>query len=205
MKPSKPYIIGLTGGIASGKSTLAKALAQAGTPVIDADQISRELTAPGGLALPHLRQAFGEGVFENGHLNRQALGALVFSDEDARARLNGLLHPLIWQEMKERLAQLNQQPAVVLDVPLLFESGWDKHCHEVWSVWVPPFVQVIRMIRRDGLTWKQACQRLKSQMPGRERRRRSDHVIYTGGSKDKSARKALALWQDALRRAQHGH
>ncbi len=204
MKPSKPYIIGLTGGIASGKSTLARALRGAGAQVIDADEISRSLTAPGGAALPAIRQAFGDAVFTGDELNRRALGALVFSNKQALDTLNRLTHPLIEQEMLRQMDALGDEPALVLDVPLLFEAGWNKYCDEVWCACVPAWVQVSRIMKRDKLPLSQAWQRVRSQMPGYRRRRLSDHVVYTSGTKEQSAAQVLKLWQNALRRNAHG-
>lgn len=201
MTPNKPHIIGLTGGIASGKSNLSRALREAGAIVIDADQISRDLTAPGGPALAPLRQAFGDGVFEGEALNRQALAALVFADSQALSRLNALMHPMVLDEIRRQIAQHQDELALVIDVPLLYEVGWDKHCDEVWCAWAPILTRMRRLMRRDGLSLKQARAREKSQMPSAQKARRADHVIKTTGTREHSAQQALALWRDALRRA----
>ena len=204
MKPSKPYVVGLTGGIASGKSTLARALSEAGAPLIDADQVARGQTAQGGAALPAIRAAFGERVFDGEALNRRALAAHVFANKDALATLNSITHPLILQEIDRRIAALQDAPAVVLDVPLLYEVGWDSRCDEVWCAWVPVWRQMIRLMRRDGLSPLHAWRRIKSQMPGRERRNRADHVVDTSGTKQQSARRVLALWNNVLKKVNHG-
>lgn len=197
---SKPYMIGLTGGIASGKSSLSGALRQAGAVVIDADKISHELTMVDGAALPALREAFGEEVFRHGALDRAALGNLVFSDRQQLDRLNALMYPLILAEMECRIGDNADQTVVILDVPLLYEAGWDSMCDEVWCAWTPRWMQVRRLIKRNGLTLRQALARIKSQMPAREKARRATHVINTAGTRQESARKALTLWRDALRR-----
>lgn len=198
---SKPYLIGLTGGIASGKSSLSNALRQAGAAVIDADKISHELTMVDGLALPALKDAFGEAYFRHGALDRAALGNLVFSDRAQLDKLNALMYPLILSQMERQIDDNADQPVVILDVPLLYEAGWDSMCDEVWCAWAPKFVQVRRLMKRNGLSLRQALARIKSQMPAREKARRANHVILTTGTRQESAKKALTLWRDALRRA----
>ncbi len=199
MKPSDGMrVIGLTGGIACGKTTLAQALAEAGAPVIDADAISRALTAEGGAALPAIRAAFGDGVFQGDALDRRALAALVFAGDAARKKLEDILHPLIFTETRARLAALEASgaSAAVLDVPLLYETGMDAWCDEVWCAYVPKKEQLARLMRRDGLTRKQALARVASQMPGREKARRADRVVRTDGDKRTAAAQALALWRE---------
>ena len=125
MKPNKPYIVGLTGGIACGKSHVSRELRALGVPVMDADAISHGLTAPGGAALPAIREAFGDDIIDGETLNRKALGALVFSDDEKRRQLEGILHPLILQTMLQETAA-SAAPIVAWDVPLLFETGLDQ-------------------------------------------------------------------------------
>ena len=187
------YVVGLTGGIACGKSNLSSALRAEGARVIDADEISRSLTASGGDALPAIRAAFGDGVFEGDSLNRQALGSLVFQDEAARKTLNGILHPLVLKEMRRQMDEA--AGPVVLDVPLLFECGIDTWCDEVWCAYLPQREQVKRLMARDGLTRREALGRIHAQMPAREKLRRSDRVIRTDGSREESAQIVLSLWR----------
>ncbi|MBR6186990.1 MAG: dephospho-CoA kinase [Clostridia bacterium] len=194
------YVIGLTGGIACGKSNLSRALRENGVPVVDADEISRAMTAPGGMALPLIREAFGSEVFDGEALDRRALSDVIFAQPAARERLNGILHPLIFAEMRRQMALV--PGAVVLDVPLLFEAGMEDWCDEIWCAWVPQKEQIRRLKKREGLTVRKALQRIHSQMPTLEKRRKADHVIRTEGTKQESGLKALALWQDALRRAE---
>lgn len=187
------YVIGLTGGIACGKSNLSAALRTAGARIIDADQVSHALTAPGGAALPAIRAAFGDEVFAGNALNRQALGTLVFGDEKVRARLNAIVHPLVFQEMRRQLDACTG--AAVLDVPLLFECGMDTWCDEIWCAYLPQREQVKRLMARDGLTRAEALRRIRSQMPTREKARRADRVIRTDGSREQSAQIVLSLWR----------
>lgn len=197
------YVIALTGGIASGKSTLLAALQKHGAPVLDADQISRALTAQNGGALPMIREAFGEAVFQaDGQLDRKALGAVVFSDEPARRRLEAIIHPMVAERIRKELEAISlTHPAAVVDIPLLYESGMESIADEVWCVYVPKKEQIKRLRGRDKLTHEQALLRFNSQMDPREKCRRADYVIHTGGTPEETARKAAALWQQALKKA----
>ena len=188
------WVIGLTGGIASGKSHISGVLAQAGVPVVDADRISRALTAPGGAGLPAVRAAFGDAFFQGGELDRRALGRLVFSDGEALARLNAALHPLILAQIREELSALRAEnvPVCVLDAPLLFEAGLDALCDETWCVWIPQKTQLKRLRERDGLSYREAYARIRSQMPAAEKKRRAGFVIDNRGAREQSAALALA-------------
>ena len=192
------YVIGLTGGIACGKTNLTRALLRAGAPVIDADEISRALTAPGGSALPGIREIWGDRVFQGEELNRRALSDIVFRDPAERDKLNQLLHPLIFAEIRRAIDA--EEGPVALDVPLLFETGLDAWCDEIWCAYVPQKEQVRRVRKRGQITYKEALRRIHSQMPVMEKRKRADHVIRTTGTKEESGRIALALWQDVINR-----
>lgn len=200
MTPSEGRLIGLTGGIATGKSNLAQALRQAGAQVIDADQLARQITAPGGAALPLLREAFGEGVFEGQELNRKALAALVFAQPEQLKRLNAIMHPMLLEMMLQVARRLSGSGPVILEAALLFEAGWDRYCQETWCAWVPGPVQLRRVMRRDGLSRAAALQRIQSQLPLKDKLRRADHRILTLFSRRCSQRKALRLWRAAMRR-----
>lgn len=200
MKQNRPYLIGLTGGIASGKSHLADVLRSAGAPVIDADAISRQLTASGGPALAAIRRAFGEQVFNDGVLNRSALANTVFAEPEKLALLNSILHPLVFAQIARQVRAWSHQPVLIIDVPLLYETGFDKVCNEVWCAYVQQREQVRRLRQRNDLTHAQALARIRSQIPGREKAHRADRVIRTDGSKEQSAVTVLALWNDVRRR-----
>lgn len=192
------YVIGLTGGIACGKSNLSKALKEHGVPVIDADEISRALTAKGGAALPAIRERFGDKVFDGDELNRRALSDIVFSDSKERDALNAILHPMVLSEIHRQMDETDGP--VVMDVPLLYEVGMDSWCQEIWCAYVPQKEQVRRVRKRGVITYKEALRRIHSQMPVMEKRKRADHVIRTDGTKAESAEIALKLWQDAMDR-----
>ena len=175
--------IGLTGSIACGKSTVAAMLREAGVPVVDADAISRALTAPGGAALPALREAFGDGIFDADALNRRALGELVFSDAAQRARLNAILHPLIIRQTFDELSALSRAHSPVFaDVPLLYECGMEGGFDRVWVVAAPRAVALSRLMARDHLSEAEAARRIDAQMPLGEKLRRADAVIRTDRS-----------------------
>lgn len=178
-------VIGLTGSIACGKSNVSATLAELGAAIIDGDLLSREVTAPGGIALPAIREAFGDDVFlPDGTLNRRALGSAVFGDEEARQRLNAIIHPMVIRLTRERIEQARKAgaPLCVLDMPLLFEAGMEHLCDRIWCVWLPRELQLQRLIARDGFTREEAEARLRSQLSADEKAARAHVVIDTSGS-----------------------
>lgn len=176
-------VIGLTGGIGSGKSTAAGMLAALGASVVDADEISRELTAPGGAALPALRGAFGEEIVPpGGALDRAAMRALAFSDPSARARLEAILHPMIREEAERRVAAASG-PYAVLVVPLLFESGsWAGRVERVVVVDLDEELQVRRTQERSRLRPEEVRAIMATQWPRWRRLQAADEVLWNGGS-----------------------
>ncbi len=176
-------IIGLTGGIACGKSTISLTLRELGAVIIDGDVLSRELTRPEGAALPAIRDRFGDGVFlTDGTLDRRALGRVVFSDDTARADLDGIMQPLLRTLILRDIEQARDAGAdvCVLDMPLLYEKELDGLCGRVWCAFVPREEQLRRLMARDGFTREEAEMRLASQLPAREKAARADVVIDTG-------------------------
>ena len=199
MKPNKPYVIGLTGGIACGKSHVARELRSLGVPVLDADAISRGVTAPGGAALPAIRAAFGDEVFQGESLDRRALGALVFGDAQKRRQLEEIIHPLVIAQMQRETEEANAA-VVGWDVPLLYETGMDARCDEVWCVYVPEYEQLRRVCRRDGLSREAAQARIDSQLPLAEKKKRALHAISTMGDQRSTRRRVRNLLRDLQRR-----
>ena len=190
-------IIGLTGGIACGKTTVAQMLKELGASIIDADAISHELTAPGGEALPAIREAFGRLVFfPDGTLNREVLGALVFSNEAERETLNTVTHPLILNRLKEDIETCRKMGAVivVLDVPLLFEVGAQELADVTVCTTSPEEVQIERMRTRSGLGREQAIKRIESQMPLSEKEAMADVVLDTNKPIDELQQEVLKLY-----------
>ena len=202
MLANKPYIIGLTGGIGCGKSEAAKHLKNLGAVHVDADGISREMTAPGGQALPAIREKFGDQVFaQDGTLDRAALGRIVFESEPHRRMLEGIIHPLV---QNRTLAEIEAAGArgdkvVILDVPLLFETGMDVLCDETWVVTADRETQISRVMLR-GLTAEEAQARIDSQMTTEERNAKATRVINTDRSIERTQAELTGLYQQALKK-----
>ncbi|WP_284641100.1 dephospho-CoA kinase [Paenibacillus silviterrae] len=178
--------IGLTGGIACGKSTVASLLVQRGAFLVDADRIAREVVEPGSPVLSRVVERFGPDILlEDGSLHRKKLGEIIFENPAAREDLNGILHPPIRAMMREQMASLEAQhpdKLVVVDIPLLFESKLQHMVSEVMVVYVPREVQQERLMARDGITREQAEKRIAAQMPIEEKKQLADIVIDNSGT-----------------------
>jgi dephospho-CoA kinase len=179
-------IIGLTGGIGSGKSTVAAMLAELGARVIDADRIGHEVYRPGSDGFARVVAAFGPGVVAaDGTIDRRALGAIVFSDAAARERLNALVHPLIAGEIGRRIVAARREGfrgPIVLEAAILLEAGWQSLVDRVWVVATRREHAIARVVAARGLTAPEVERRLDAQIPDAERRRRADLVIENDGS-----------------------
>ena len=197
-------VIGLTGGIASGKSTVGRMLEDLGAAVVDADQLAREVVAPGTPGLREVVAAFGSDVLdEEGRLARERLGERVFADPGERRRLERILHPRIAELARERLAAVRGRLAVY-QAPLIFETGREKEFQGVLLVDCEPDLQLSRLMVRDRLGEADARARLAAQLPAAERRRRATWVVDNSGSLDDTRAQLLRLWESelaALRRA----
>ncbi|MCL2493273.1 MAG: dephospho-CoA kinase [Clostridiales bacterium] len=179
-----PRRIGLTGGIGAGKSLVADYLRAKGFPVIDADELAHEATAPGQPALAEIRRNFGDEVFSpNGALDRAALARLVFSDAERRTALEKLLHAEIFRRMEKAIAAVDlQTPAVFLSIPLLFETGAERICDEVWLVTADEGLRLSRAMARDDAPEEQVRARMAAQLPETEKRARADILLENDGS-----------------------
>ncbi|WP_089723880.1 dephospho-CoA kinase [Candidatus Thiosymbion oneisti] len=174
-------VVALTGGVGSGKSSVAVRLGGIGVPVIDADAISRDLTAPGNPVLDLIAEAFGARFIDAaGHLDRAAMRALVFSDTAARARLESILHPRIVLEMQRRLAKLSA-PYAVLEIPLLFEAGQTALADRILVVDLPESEQIRRVRHRSGLDVAEIQRIIDSQVPRSQRLEGADDIIDNSG------------------------
>ncbi|HYF57951.1 MAG TPA: dephospho-CoA kinase [Burkholderiaceae bacterium] len=195
--PARPPVVGITGGIGSGKSTVADLLVARGAALVDTDRIAHELTAPGGDAIAPIRAAFGDGaIAADGRMDRAAMRALAFSDPDARRRLEAILHPMIRERTQRGIdaAARAGAPYVLVAVPLLVESGdWRGRYDRVLVVDCPPEVQVARVMARSGLAREQVEAILAAQASRAQRLAAADDVIDNGGP-----RQALAAQVDAL-------
>ena len=196
---NKTYVLGLTGGIGCGKSAAAQFLESLGAAHIDADAISRELTAQDGAALPLIRNHFGDDVFtSDGTLNRAALAQVVFYDEAQRRALERIIHPMVRREVINRI-KASDAAVTVLDVPLLFESGLDTLCDAVWSMSLDTRTQVERVCERDGLSPEQAMARVRSQMSARERDARATCVISSDRPVEETQAELAELYHNIIR------
>ena len=186
-------VFSLTGGIGSGKSTVAARFRERGLPVVDADALAREAVAPGSAGLAAIERAFGQGVLDaEGALDRKALARIVFNDEAARARLNAIVHPRVRELSEQRFAELEAQgvPLACYEVPLLFEAGLAEALRPVVVVSAPESEQVRRVVRRDGGSAEEALARVRSQLPLAEKTARADFVIDTTGSIEETRARA---------------
>ena len=178
-------IIGLTGSIACGKSTVSNYLSSLGYPVIDGDRLSREITVSGSPVLQSLYQQFGESIFyEDGSLNRRRLNRLVFSDPSALSALDRIMAPFLLSATKNHIEQLRSSGASLcfLDMPLLFEKGYDKLCDKVWTVWLPTSIQLKRLSERDGYSEEEALTRIRSVLSSDEKAKLADCIIDNSGT-----------------------
>ncbi len=191
-------LIALTGGIASGKSTIAARLAELGAVVVDADALSREVVEPGEPALDAIRDAFGEGVLlPDGRLDRAALGRIVFSDETARARLNGIVHPAVIERSHDLFrAAVERDPGavVVYDVPLIDARGVGEF-ERVVVADAPVATRVRRLVELRGMTEHEAQARVAAQLDDARRLALASDVIDTGGTLEHTIEQADALWR----------
>lgn len=188
------FILGLTGSIATGKSTVSKVFKQVGVPVVDADVGAREVVKPGTEGLKRIEAAFGKKVIaDNGSLDRKALGKIVFQNKLELKKLNHILGDLIaiWiQSEKERYVHQGA-PLVVLDIPLLFESGYDEDVEKVMVVATTPEIQLERLMQRDQIDQEAAQQKISAQQSITEKITKADFVIDNNGSKENTRNQVL--------------
>jgi dephospho-CoA kinase len=194
-------VLGLTGGIAAGKSSVAAIFAECGATLVSADQLAREAVAPGSAGLRELVTVFGDAILTaSGELDRDRLGRLVFADTQARLKLNAITHPAIARLAETRLATLRrgQVPLVVYEAPLLFEAGAEGRVDRVLTVIAAPQVQCARLCARDRLDPAAARERIAAQWPQAEKVVRADYVIDNSGALEETRRQVLALHQQLL-------
>ena len=188
------FIIGLTGGIGSGKSTIASWFREWHIPVIDGDKLAREAVNPGSPVLSILADAFGKEILsEEGTLKRRQLGQIVFQDKAKLSRLNQIMHPAIWHLVESRLKACKDagEKLAVLDMPLLIEAGWQSRVDSVWVVYVSTEVQISRVMKRDGLKRSQVMAIMQNQIPVKEKLSYVDVIINNGGSEENTRRQVL--------------
>ena len=176
--------IGITGGIGSGKSTVTNIVRSKGYQVLDADLISREIMEPGSPAMIRIREAFGDDVFlEDGNLNRSAMAEIVFHDDEARKKLDGITHVEICAIIMRRLAEAETDP-VFLDAPLMFETDLDKDMDQTWLVTCRDEIRIKRVMARDNTSEEHVRARIAGQMPEAEKEKRADIIIDNSGTEE---------------------
>lgn len=196
-----PLVIGLTGGIACGKSTVSRELARLGAIIVDADTLAHLLAQPGEALYEAYYKHFGpEAVTAEGLLDRQYIARRVFSSPEEKTWLDRTAHPIIRTRFEEELAAAcdKQPPAVVLDVPLLFEAGWDEMADERWLVYATMEQQLRRLLARNGGTEEAARARIMAQMPLEEKRRRADFVLDNTGRQSQLLKQVRRLWKERV-------
>jgi dephospho-CoA kinase len=201
-------LVGLTGGIASGKTVVATRFGEHGAVVVDADEIAREVVEPGTPGLARIAEEFGPGVIApDGSLDRPALGAIVFADPAKLAVLNGITHPAVLELSKRRFAEAgaaDPEAVVVYDVPLLSEVRGRAEFDVVVVVSAPEEVRIERMVTLRGMSRDEAERRIRSQVGEEERRALADFVIESGGTLDETLAQADAVWEQLHQRAVGG-
>ena len=202
------YLVALTGGIAAGKSTVAKRWVENGAIEIDADDLAREVVEPGSTGLQQVTEAFGASVLaESGELDRKALAKIIFEDPEKRELLNSILHPLIRQRTRELLEQLRNEEIVVYSVPLLVETSVDHDFNLVVTVEAPEDEQIRRLVTSRGLSEIEAISRIASQAKPVERAARADRILNSNQDLNLLLRDADKLWQEiqSLARSERGN
>ena len=191
-------VIGLTGGIGSGKSTVSKFLAHLGAVVIDADKVGHEVFKPGTKAWQEVVDAFGQGIISaDGTIDRRKLGEIVFSNPGARAKLNQVMHPLIYEQVKSRMEEYGRKGAaiIIVEAPLLLEVGWKSLVDEVWVTSASEATVIKRLKEQKGLPEAQSLARIRAQLTDEERIRQADVVIDTDCALDELKERVEALWR----------
>jgi dephospho-CoA kinase len=197
------FVIGLTGGLGSGKSTVAEMLRELGAVVLNADQIGHQVYAPGGPAYQEVVAAFGPQVLAaDGSVDRRRLAGIVFQDPQALQRLNAITHPRIREGIRQRLRELASQGTrvAVVEAALLLEAGWDDLVDEVWVTVCPPEVAARRAAERSGISLEEALARVRAQMSNEERVRRAQVVINTDTDLAKTREQVEQEWARLMAR-----
>ena len=193
------YRIGLTGSIATGKSTVTNMLKELGAFVIDCDKTARDVVAPGTRGLAKIEAAFGkDAIAADGSMDRVYIGDLVFRNPGMKKRLENILFPLIFEALNEELLRLEREestPVVFLDMPLLYEVKYDSYVDEVWLVYVPFEVQLSRLMKRNGYTKEEALLRIHSQISVDKKKSLAQQVIDNSGTLEDTKEQVRSLWE----------
>ncbi len=204
MSQDTPMVIGLTGGIACGKSTISAYLQEQGIPVIDGDIVARQIVAPGTKGLAQIVDTFGEAyLHSDGTLNRAMLGSTVFADTMALQQLNAITKPLLLEAIQTQITALQQYPIIVLDIALLLEDeAYHRLVDQVWVVVTSPEQQLARLMARNGYALEEAQNRIQSQMSNDERIQYADAIIDNNGTTLETIAQVQQLLYNIMARVQ---
>ena len=194
-------VVGLTGGIASGKSTVSRMFQDAGIPVICADELARDAVHPGAPALEEIRRSFGAGVIDaDGGLDRVRMAEVVFQDSSKRVILEKIIHPRVAEQKDRRIEALKRSghKVVIVDVPLLYETRWEGQFDLIIVVHVPRTAQEKRLVERDNMSFDEARSRLDAQMPIDDKKQRADRVVDNSGSLERTREQVQSLLRELL-------
>ena len=201
LQPGYPPVVGLTGGIASGKTTVSDWMYEEGAYVIDADSVGHFVIAPGGQGFDDVVAEFGQEIVgEDGEIDREKLGQIVFSDSARLQALNAIAHPRMAEMMQREIVRVrarpdaHQPPLIVLDAAILLEAGWDALCDEVWVVEAEPEIALARLMERNGLSEAQARARLAAQLTNEQRAARANEIIKNNQGRDALIFQVETLW-----------
>jgi len=192
-------VVGLTGGIGSGKSTVSQLLAEFGAVIIDADRVGHEAYQPGTDTWHALVNAFSEQILASDrNIDRKKLGSIVFKDPESLKKLNGIVHPRMYEMMKERIERYRQdgQKVVVLDAAILLEAQWDSLVDEIWVTVASEEAVIERATKRTGLPEEQIRSRIRSQLSNEERTKQAGVIIHNDGDLQELKDKVKKLWQN---------
>ena len=195
-------IIGLTGGIGSGKTSVAAKLRALGARVFDADEAAKNAVLPGTEGFFKVVETFGTQIVDaDGKLNRTALAEIVFNDKAALKRLEEIIHSYVWQETDKFLSECQQsgERAAVLDIPLLIECGWHQKVDEVWLVVLPVEEQIMRTMKRSGMTAEAVQARIAAQMPLDQKKKYATLVIDNSGAWEETEKQVITAWEKAVK------
>ena len=196
---NRSKVIGLTGSIATGKSTVSKLLARLGAVIIDADKVAREIVQTGEQALEEIVEYYGEDILlEDGSLDRKKLGKIVFNDPEKLEKLNEITHPKIIQRILDRVHRISNKydgAVIVIDAALLIEMNFQRYVDEVWVVTLSKEMQINRLMKRDQIKAKEAQNRIEAQMSSEEKSKYADEIIDNSGNLEELEKDIMKLWR----------
>lgn len=195
-------VVGLTGGIASGKTTVAKILSDFDIKIVDVDRIAKEIVSPHTNIWEKIIETFGEEILDKDlSIDRSKLAKLIFSVPEKRKLLDDITHPIILTKIKEKLAELKSESIVVIDIPLLFETGFEKEVDKVVVVFAQRVLQIERLVKKCKLGLKEAQDRIDSQMSLLEKTKRADWIIYNNGGMEELRKEVRRLFEELKAKA----